>query len=189
MEVIKTKYLSIDPGTSNLGWAFGTTAHIDEAGVDAIWVRGKSEGIREGVRQATVAWYKTHHHYFEAADRVLVELQFTSSKTLGIFPPMVVMDTILSCCDLEFPGKATHVSARAVKQRFGISGDYADRKSQVVERVGLKSFPGRMHDIADCILMMEYDAARKAPKDTLALAVQRKKAERAALREKSPKRK
>lgn len=189
MEVTKTKYLSIDPGTSNLGWAFGTTEHIDEAGVDHIWTRTKTEGVRESIRLATVAWYKSHHYYFEAADRVLVELQYTSGKTLGVFPPMVVMDTLLACCDLEFPGKATHISARAVKQRFQIVGDYNARKAQVVDRVGLASFPGRMHDIADCILMMEYDSAKHAPKDSLAAAAKRKAAQRAAVRDKSPTRK
>lgn len=181
-----TKYLSIDPGTSNLGWVFGTVDLIDEAGVDHIWSETTGGGKRESIRWATIAWYKSHHRYFEEADRVLVELQYTSTKTLGVFPPMVVMEVILTLVEFEFPGKGTHVSARAVKQRFQITGDYASRKSQVVSRVGLTDFPGRMHDIADCVLMIEYDAGKLA-KPIVELAA-KKRTRRAALRERSPKR-
>lgn len=179
-----TKYLSIDPGTSNLGWAFGTADSIDEAGVDNIWMQKATGGKRESIRHATIAWYRDHHRYFEDADKVLVELQYTSTKTLGVFPPMVVMDTILALVEFEFPGKGTHISARAVKQRFKITGDYASRKAQVVEFVGLGGLPGRMHDIADCILMMQYEEERKATPISSILA--EKRARRAAIRDRSP---
>lgn len=183
-----TKYLAIDPGTSNLGWVFGTVGEIEEASVDHIWTRAPKAPIREGLRQATITWFKAHRSWFEEADKVLVELQYTSSKTLGVFPPMVVMDTILTLCDFHFPGKARSVSASAVKKTFKISGDYDERKAQVVERAGLGHLVGRMHDIADCVVMMQYDHAQNAKAETALALAQAKEARRAKLREASPKR-
>ena len=159
------KILAIDPGTLNLGWAYTENGQVHEAGVDKVWV--KTSPIHMTLVPAVVRWYRERREYFSKSDLVLIELQYMNKGSYGVFAPMIVMEVIISCCELEFPGKIKTVQSSAIKQHFKISGSYEERKKEVVRVAGLDHLDGRVHDIADCLLMVDYERNKRRTTDHL----------------------
>lgn len=149
-------FLAIDPGTSNLGWVLQDDGGILDAGVDSIWQSQKP--VHLTLSRATIQWYRARRALFEQADRVLIEQQYYTKAFMGVFPPLIVMEVLFALCEFEFPGKAVLLSSAAVKGHFEIKGTYDQRKKQVVEKAGLQHLQGRVHDIADCVLLCQYFA-------------------------------
>lgn len=161
-------YLAIDPGTTNLGWVLYDNDILD-CGLDTIWLNQKP--ARQSLTKAVVLWYREHSHLFADADEVLIEQQYSPLNVMGVFPPLIVMEVLYALCEFEYPGKATLISAAAVKKHYEITGSYEDRKAQVVRIAGLHHLQGRVHDIADCVLLCWYrDFQKKAASEKLAAA-------------------
>jgi hypothetical protein len=109
---------------------------------------------------AVVKWYREHKELFERAETIVVEQQFVLSGTRGCFPPLVVMEALLTLATLEWPGKMKLINAASLKKHFGIRGTYEERKREVQRLAGLQHLGGRIHDIADAVLMIEYSKTR-----------------------------
>lgn len=176
------KVLAIDPGTSNLGWALMTGEEIIDCGLDTIW-RDQPD-VFQSLAIATVSWFTEKEHIFAEADVVLIEQQYQGKSMLQVFKPYIVMTTLFACCELRFPGKIKTISPSAVKAFFGVKGGYEERKAQVVKLAGLGNIEGRMHDIADCVLMVQYYRARNAAKAEHAKLQAAREAKRAEVRAK-----
>lgn len=160
-------YLAIDPGTTNLGWVLYSGNEIVDCGLDTIWLNQKP--ARQSLTNAVVQWYREHSHLFSEADEVLIEQQYSPAHVMGIFPPLIVMEVLFALSQFEYPGKAVLISAAAVKKHYEITGNYEDRKSQVVRLAGLHHLQGRVHDIADCVLLCWYrDFQKTAAAEKLA---------------------
>jgi hypothetical protein len=152
---------------------------IEAAGVDTVWL--KQPHIHATLTKAVVEWFEQHRSYFESADRILIEQQYLAKGSNAVFPPMIVMEVLLSVGTLLWPGKTRLVHAGSLKNHFQIRGTYDERKAQVVRLAGLDHLRGRVHDIADCLLMIEYDKTRDEHSADLAAKLARKTARRAAI--------
>lgn len=180
MEPIKPRrVLAIDPGTTNLGWAYVVGTDIEAAGVDTVWL--KQPHIHATLTKAVVDWFEQHRSHFEQADRILIEQQYLAKGSSSVFPPMIVMEVLLTIGTLLWPGKTRLVHAGSLKNHYQIRGTYDERKAQVVRLAGLDHLRGRVHDIADCLLMVEYDKTRDDHTADLAAKLARKTARRAAI--------
>lgn len=173
-------YLAIDPGTTNLGWVLYGDDEIVDCGLDTIWLNQKP--ARQSLTNAVVGWYRDHSHLFSEADEVLIEQQYSPAHVMGIFPPLIVMEVLFALSQFEYPGKATLISAAAVKKHYEITGSYEDRKTQVVRLAGLNHLQGRVHDIADCVLLCWYRDFQKKAASEKAAAQNAKAQLRAKLR-------
>lgn len=152
--------VAIDPGTKNLGWCMmeGVEAMtIEDAGVDEIY--NSQTPIMPHLTRGALEWFQNHQSMFIRADRILIEQQFTGPGK-GLFTPLLVMQTLYAICLYHFPDKVQLISPSAVKKTFHIVGSYEQRKAQVVRMAGLQNLSGRVHDMADCVLMIEYDRQR-----------------------------
>jgi hypothetical protein len=173
------RVLAIDPGTTNLGWAYVVGTDIEAAGVDTVWL--KQPHIHDTLTKAVVEWFERHRTYFEQADRILIEQQYLAKGSSAIFAPMIVMEVLLTVGTLLWPGKTRLVHAGSLKNHYQIRGTYDERKAQVVRLAGLDHLRGRVHDIADCLLMVEFDKGRDEHTADLAAKMARKVARRAAI--------
>jgi hypothetical protein len=153
------KVIAIDPGTTNLGWCYVVDDEVVTASVDKIW--SQQTPVHMTLIPNTVNWYRPLRELFKEADLVLIELQYMSRGHYGLFHPMIVMETIIACCELDFPGKIKTIQSSAVKNHFQIRGTYEERKKEVVRKAGLNHLDGRVHDIADCLLMIDYEKAKQ----------------------------
>ena len=152
--------VAVDPGTRNLGWCMmegDEYLSIVDAGVDDI--DNLQKPIIPNLTRGATAWFEKHISMFKLADRVLIEQQFTGPGK-GLFTPILVMQTIFVLCSYHFPDKVHLISPSAVKKTFQVVGTYEERKAQVVRMAGLQNLKGRVHDMADCVLMIEYDRRR-----------------------------
>lgn len=176
------KVLGIDPGTSNLGWAFTENSEILEAGCDCIWIQTKGTPIHASLVEAVVRWYREHREFFEQADQIVMELQYVAQGTRGCFPPLIVMEAILTLTTLEWPGKMRLVQAAALKKHFGIRGTYEERKREVQRIAGLDHLGGRIHDIADAVLLVEYNKTKEQRTQEAILKAELREEKRARIR-------
>lgn len=176
------KVLAIDPGTTNLGWALMTGEEILDCGLDTVW--REQPDVFQSLAKSTVAWFKEKEYIFAEADVVLIEQQYQGKSFLQVFKPYIVMSTLYACCELTFPGKIKTISPSAVKAYFNVKGTYEERKGQVVKLAGLGNMNGRMHDIGDCVLMVQYHRARNAAQAEHAKVQAAREAKRAAVRAK-----
>jgi hypothetical protein len=187
---MQSRTLAIDPGTTNLGWVVMQGTDIVDAGLDMIWKY--QSPIHLSLIRAVIGWYRDHSHIVADCPRIIIEHQYQGKGTTGTFPPLIVMQTLVSLLEFERPGVVELVHPFAVKNHFKIRGTYDDRKRQVVELAGLAHLEGRVHDIADCVLMIEYARSKD---EKLAISLLRsterdrkRKAIRDAARDPSPKR-
>lgn len=176
------KVLAIDPGTTNLGWALMQGEEILDCGLDIVW-RDQPD-VFQSLAKSTVAWYREKEHIFAEADVILIEQQYQGKSLMQVFKPYIVMSTLFAVVELSFPGKIKTISPSAVKAYFNVKGTYDERKSQVVKLAGLGGMDGRMHDIADCVLMVHYHKARSMAAAEHAKIQAAREAKRAAVRAK-----
>ena len=175
--------LAIDPGTSNLGWVLMNGSDIVSAGVDHVWTH--TSPIHATLVPAVVAWYQRNRPNFLMADRILIEQQYQAKGTIGSFPPLVVMEVLMACVELELPGKLRLIHAGSLKTNYKIVGTYEQRKAQVVQLAGLGHLNGRVHDIADCVLMIDYDKTLDERTAEALVRMEAKQARRAEIRAKA----
>ena len=176
------KHLAIDPGTEHLGWVMMEDGEVLDGQVACIWRDQKN--VFESLTKAAIQCFREHYSLFEEADFVLIEHQFQGKGMMQVFRPYIVMAAIYSACEMAFPGKIETVSPSALKTWFGVSGNYEERKKQVVQLAGLSRFSGRMHDIADCVLMVQYKLDRTVVQEQQRQAQAAREAKRAAVRAK-----
>lgn len=149
------KLLSIDPGTTNLGWAWMEDFKVLKAGNDFLWRREGRENVRIPVHQATAKWIRRRQAMFEEADFILIEGQFHQRGAMSHFVPMIVMDSIIGACEFAWPGKLVSCHPQAVKNYFNIRGTYEQRKAEVTRRYEGElpsAIRSRSHDALDAML-------------------------------------
>ena len=176
------RVLAIDPGTTNLGWAYIENEEIIDCGLDTIWV--DQPNVTVSLTKATIDWMREHETMFAEADQILIEHQFQGKSMLQVFKPYTVMSSLFAATEYMWPNKVQLVSPSAVKAYFGIGGTYEERKAQVVKLAGLGNMAGRMHDIGDCILMVQYVQAKNLANEERKKQLAAREAKRAAVRAK-----
>lgn len=176
------RFLAIDPGTTNLGWVFMEGEEILDCGLDTIW--RDQPNVTVSLTKAAVEWLREHETMFAEAEQVFIEHQFQGKSMLQVFKPYTVMSALFAAAEYLWPNKVQLVSPSAVKAFFGIGGTYEERKAQVVKLAGLGNLEGRMHDIGDCILMIQYMQARNLANEERKKQLQAREAKRAAVRAK-----
>ena len=150
------KVLSIDPGTTNLGWVWMEDYKVLKAGNDFLWRQtDRKHRIRVPLVQATAAWVRSNIDMVEEADKILIESQFHKRGAMATFHPMIVMDSMFGACEVLFPGKTDLCHPQAVKTRFNIRGTYEERKAEVSRRFS-EFLPtevrNRNHDACDAMI-------------------------------------
>lgn len=138
---------------------------ILEAGVDHVWTY--ETPVHPSLNIAFIAWFRAHQEQLKSADIILIEHQYTTKGAVAAFLPLLVMEILSALVLYEYPGKLDYVHPSALKKHYEIRGTYSERKAQVVRLAGLQHLAGRVHDIADCVLMADFWGKQKNP---LALA-------------------
>jgi hypothetical protein len=173
------KVFAIDPGTANLGWVFMEDGDILDAGVDHVWTY--ETPIHPSINEAMVGWFRAKLEQLRSADRILIEHQYTTKGAVSAFLPLLVMEILCTLVMYEYPGKLVLVHPAGLKKFYEIRGTYAERKNQVVRLAGLSHLAGRVHDIADCVLMVDYWLKQNASPEVARKQAQKQQKLRAKL--------